>query len=68
MDFIDAVDVVNDATEHRYGSGPIEDGGPKRAIACRAAKQVAEHPSTPGITKALILEAIEILSEAPVPA
>lgn len=40
-EFYDAVDVVNDATEHQFGMGPIEDGGPARERAIRAAKKVA---------------------------
>jgi len=41
-DFALAVDVINDATEHQFGSGPIEDGGSARSRAIRAALKIAK--------------------------
>lgn len=37
-----AVDFINDITEHRYGSGPIEDGGATTKKAIAAAKRIAK--------------------------
>lgn len=57
--FYDAVDLVNDVTEHRYGSGPIEDGGSARTRAIKAARAVAK--TSPH--KGQILAACNILEE-----
>jgi len=41
-DFDEAVTLINDMTEHQFGSGPIEDGGSARARAIRAALKIAK--------------------------
>lgn len=41
MDFYEAVDYLNDITEHRYGSGPIEDGGHALTRAISDARRLA---------------------------
>ena len=46
-DFYEAVEIVNDATEHRYGLGPIEDGGKPRERAISAARRVARTSAEP---------------------